>query len=219
MVGKHKIIRFGRQQPADVTAKDIIIDPAGYARFQLITPQGSIAIKLAIMGEHNVMNALAAAAAALAVGVPLSTIKTGLEATVPVYKRLVIRKGHAGAIIIDDSYNANPMSVTAAIHILAQKSGEKILALGDMRELGPLAMQYHEQIGQTAKQLGINRLYAYGQLSAATVKAFGPQGQHFPNQSELIDALRAQLRPNVTVLVKGSLSTNMGKVVTALIEE
>lgn len=219
LVSPRQIVRFGRKQPADVTATAVTLNEAGCATFQLITPAGKTDIQLQIMGEHNIMNALAAAAAAQAVGASLMAIKAGLEQFVPVNKRLAVRKGQGGAVIIDDSYNANPLSVTAAIQILAQKKGEKVLAFGDMRELGENAELYHQQIGETARQQGIDRLYAYGKLSACTVKAFGANGFHFDAQTDLIDALRPRLKPGVTVLVKGSLSMAMSKVVSALVEE
>lgn len=212
-------IYFGIKNSAAFTAKDIHINEEGYASFRLYTPQGEIDIQLQIAGEHNVMNALAAAAAAQAVGASLAEIKAGLETAHPAYRRLVIHKGHAGATIIDDSYNANPLSVKAAIALLAKKAGEKIIALGEMRELGPAAASYHQEIGRVAKELGINHLYAYGQLNEFTVKAFGEQGFYFDDQTAMIDALRTQLNPDVTVLVKGSLSTQMDKVVKALLEK
>lgn len=219
LIGQRKMIQFGRMNAADVTAKAVQFDINGYAHFVLVTPSGEVSIQLQMLGEHNIMNALAAAAAALAVNAPLSAIKTGLETIQPVKKRLAIYPGKEGAIIIDDSYNANPLSVSAAIQLLAKKSGERILALGDMRELGPNAANYHQEIGAEAKRLGIDRLYAYGDLSEHTVKAFGKKGFHFNNQAALIDALQTQLKPGVTVLVKGSLSTRMSNVVAALVKE
>lgn len=215
----HRVIRFGRQHPAEFTAKEVSFDKNGYAQFILVTPAGETSLHLQIMGEHNVMNALAASAAAYAIGIPLKTIKAGLEAAEPVKKRLVIYHAANGAEIIDDSYNANPSSVTAAIQLLAKRSGKRILALGDMRELGPDAAKYHEQIGKTAKQYGIDQLFAYGDLSTHTVQAFGANGHHFATQPELITALKPTLTADVTVLVKGSLSTRMSQVVAALREE
>jgi UDP-N-acetylmuramoyl-tripeptide--D-alanyl-D-alanine ligase len=213
----HHTLTFGRKQPADVTARNLSFDAEGYPQFELVTPQGNTAIHLKILGEHNVMNALAATAAALAVGAPLTAIKAGLENAAPVYQRLVVHQGYQGATIIDDSYNANPLSMKAAIHILAQKKGEKILAVGEMRELGENAAQYHAEIGEEARRYKIDRLYAYGDLTAETVKAFGDQGYHFTDQASLIAALRPQLNSKVTVLVKGSLSTKMKNVVAALL--
>lgn len=217
-VGERKILSFGIHKPAEFTAKNIHINNEGYGDFLLSTPKGEVAIQLPILGEHNIMNALAAAAAAQTVGAPLTTIKKGLETFKPVYQRLVVEAGYAGATIIDDSYNANPLSVTAALHILAQKPGEKIFAFGEMRELGPDAPHYHQQIGETAKQLGIDGLYAYGGLTELTVRAFGAKGHYFAEQADLIKALRQQLHAGVTVLVKGSLSTGMKHVVAGLVK-
>ena len=219
LAGSHRIITFGRKNKADITAKNVRINAEGYAEFTLNTPQGEILIKLAIMGEHNIMNALAASAAAFSVGASLNAMKAGLEKAQPVYQRLVIHTSQQGATIIDDSYNANPLSVTAAIQLLAQKTGKKILAFGEMRELGPNAAQYHAEIGRTAKTLGIDRLYAYGNLTEATVNEFGANGFNFAEQEDLIKAIRSELHPNTTILVKGSLSTKMKNVVNALLEK
>lgn len=219
LAGSHRIITFGRKNKADITAKNIRINAAGYATFTLVTSQGETAITLAIMGEHNIMNALAAAAAAFSVGASLTAMQEGLEKAQPVYQRLVVHQSCEGATIIDDSYNANPLSVTAAIQLLAQKSGKKVLAFGEMRELGPNAAQYHGEIGHTAKKLGIDCLYAYGDLTQFAVKEFGEQGFNFSEQADLIAAIRKELQPNTTILVKGSLSTKMKNVVNALLEK
>lgn len=217
LVKQKKVISFGRNMTADITARDLEIDAQGYPNFVLVTPKGEIKISLSVLGEHNVTNALAAAAASYAVGAPLTAIQAGLAAMKPVKQRLITHKGLHGATVIDDSYNANPSSVKAAIQLLAKATGEKILALGEMRELGPDAPRYHEEIGREAKRLGIDRLYAYGTLTAFTVKGFGAQGFHFANQEEMIDALRRELRKDVTVLVKGSSSTKMNNVVAGLL--
>lgn len=219
LAGSHRVITFGRKNKADISAKNVMINAEGYAEFILVTPEGEAKITLAIMGEHNVMNALAAAAGALAVNASLTAIKAGLAKAQPVYQRLEIHTSKEGALIIDDSYNANPLGVTAAIKILAKKTGEKVLALGEMRELGPDAPQYHAQIGRTAKEMGVNRLYAYGNLTEFAVKEFGAQGINFAEQADLIKAIRAELQPNTTILVKGSLSTKMKNVVNALLKK
>lgn len=212
-----KTITFGHSKEADVSAQNIQIDDEGFANFDIIAGSQTLPVKLSITGEHNILNALAATAAAQALNIAPHHIQAGLKAAQPVYRRLVIHKTNQGATIIDDSYNANPLSVRAAIQLLAQKSGIKILALGDMRELGENAAQYHEEIGRAAKQSGIDRLYAYGTLSAFTVQAFGDQGYHFLDQHSLITAVQKELAPHVNILVKGSLSTEMNKVVAALL--
>lgn len=213
----HKIYYFGRSPAADFTAKRIHTQE-GFADFELITPQGNIHVQLKIAGEHNVNNALAAAAAAQTVGASLEAIKVGLEKAEPVNRRVVIYTAAVGATIIDDSYNANPLSVSAAIRLLAKKNGKKVLALGEMRELGHNAAFYHEQIGREAKNYGIDRLYAYGKLNEFTVKGFGAEGFYFEDQPALINAICGELNPDVTILVKGSLSTAMNRVVAALLE-
>lgn len=213
----HKIYYFGRSPAADVTAKRVRTND-GFAEFELITPQGNIPIQLKIAGEHNVTNALAAACAAQIVGASLEAIKNGLEKAEPVNRRVVIYTAPIGATIIDDSYNANPLSVSAAIRLLSKKNGKKILALGEMRELGDNAAFYHEQIGREAKNFGIDKLYAYGKLNEFTVKGFGAEGFYFEDQPALISAIRSELHPDATILVKGSLSTAMNRVVNALLE-
>ena len=171
------------------------------------------------MGEHNVSNALAASAAALALDIPMESIKRGLEAVVPVKGRLVERRGYNGAIIIDDSYNANPSSVLAAIKVLTSRIGESVLILGDMLELGPTSDQLHRTIGEEALRLGVSRLYCYGTHSQQAAAAFGKHGYHFDDQQTLVNTVKEYLHQNAVVLVKGSLSMRMSKVAQALLED
>ncbi len=215
-IGK-RVLHFSLTKPVDVYAKHIHINAEGKPRFTLFTPLGETRIQLPLLGQHNVANALAAATVAYAVNAPLTAIKAGLENATAVKKRLNIHRIANGVQIIDDSYNANPLSVQAAITTLAQYPGEKILVLGDMRELGENAEVYHQAIGTAAQHAGINRLYTYGNFSAAATTAFGAQAQHFTNQDALIAALKTQLSPSTTVLVKGSLSMGMSRVVEALL--
>lgn len=217
MVAPRQILRFSLSKPVAIHAKHIRVNDDGKADFTLVTPIGEVAIHLPLLGQHNVANALAAAAAAYAVNAPLTAIKAGLENTTAVKRRLNMYLTIHGAQLIDDSYNANPLSVQAAIHTLAQRPGEKIFVLGDMRELGENATAYHQEIGQKARQCGINRLYTYGQLSEAATLAFGEKAQHFTDQAALIEALKTQLTSNASLLVKGSLSMGMSKVVEALL--
>lgn len=217
LVTPRKILRFGIQQPADITAKNIMLDAHGKAQFTLVTPKGEIIIKLPILGMHNVANALAAAAAALAVDAPLTAIKTGLEAAPGVSKRLREYQSANGARIIDDTYNANPLSFKAAIEILANEKGEKILVLGDMKELGEKSADYHHELGEMARRLGIEKLYAYGEMSQLAAKSFGDQALHFADQAALINSLKNIINAKTTILVKGSRSMHMERVVEAII--
>lgn len=215
-----KLISFSLDKPAPIHAKQITIDADGKPHFILVTPSSQINIDLPLLGHHNVANALAAAAAAYVLNIPLSTIKSGLEKASAVTRRLKHYTAENGAYLIDDSYNANPLSVAAAINILAQRPGEKILVLGDMRELGEQTATAHREIGKKALEAGIDHLYTYGNSDNASVLAtqtFGDRAQHFTDQTALIALLKTSLLPSMSVLVKGSLSMKMDRVVKALI--
>jgi len=183
----------------------------------VVTPAGAIGVTLPLAGEHNVLNALAASAIAVALDVPLPTIKAGLEGAEHVKGRLLRHDLSAGWSVIDDSYNANPGSAAAAIATLALENGEAWLVLGDMKELGPEAARLHTDIGALAKARGIARLYSVGPLAQAASAAFGAGARHFSDQSALIEALRAELHAGVCCLVKGSRSSAMERVVAALL--
>jgi UDP-N-acetylmuramoyl-tripeptide--D-alanyl-D-alanine ligase len=207
-----RVVRFGLEHKADITAT---LDVRG---FILKTPLGSTTVALAQPGRHNVMNALAAAAIASALGAPLATIRAGLEAAPAVAGRLVRRKHTSGAVVIDDSYNANPGSFAAAIATLATERGDTILVMGDMAELGADAERLHAHVGALAKASGIHHLRAVGKLSRAAVDAFGTGATHFADQAALIAALRGEMRSGVVALIKGSRSSAMDRVVAALVE-
>jgi UDP-N-acetylmuramoyl-tripeptide--D-alanyl-D-alanine ligase len=217
MAGHCRIFTFGLDQPADVSAR-WHGDALG-STLQLQTPLGTAELKLTLAGRHNVMNALAATAAALAMGVGLEAVVAGLEGLQSVSGRLQIRQGLNGSTIIDDSYNANPTSLRAGIDVLASCAGQRYLALGDMGELGSESARLHSEAGSYARQAGIDRIYATGPLSARAVTAFGAGAHHFSEQQQLITALRADLAETVTVLVKGSRSSRMERVVAALTGE
>ncbi|MFT4179830.1 MAG: UDP-N-acetylmuramoyl-tripeptide--D-alanyl-D-alanine ligase [Thermomonas sp.] len=220
--GTHRVIRFGLEASADVTARDVRVDAEG-ARFVLVTPQGDADIMLAMPGRHNVRNALAASAIALALDVPLAVINEGLQAARPVGGRQVAHRLHSGATLVDDSYNANPGSLAAAIETLAtavasKAAAEAWLVLGDMRELGADEAGLHAQVGERAKAAGIARLYTLGPLSAHAAKAFGEGARTFDTHAALADALAADLRDGVRVLVKGSRGSAMDRIVKALLQ-
>lgn len=214
LAGTRRVIRFGLAATADVSAR---FDRDGAdSSFNLVYAGEMTRIDLPLQGRHNVFNALAAASLALAVNVPLATIKAGLESAVAVAGRTARRAHGSGAIIIDDSYNANPASFAAAIDTLAECEGQRILVIGDMRELGREARRLHAEIGELARHRGIDRLYAVGELSSAASRAFGEKARHFADQAALIEELRGELKPGRTLLVKGSRGSAMDKVVTAL---
>ena len=188
------------------------------------TPQGDFKVMLHVPGIHNVRNALAATAAALALKVEPAVIAAGLENFSGVAGRLQRKQALSGATVIDDSYNANPASLRAAIKVLCHAAGKKILVLGDMGELGIEAATLHAELGAEAKQLGVNQLFALGELSSFAVKEFGAGAQHFQRIEELLAALdaelkkeSAELRKDSTVLVKGSRFMRMERVVKYLV--
>ncbi|SEJ38310.1 UDP-N-acetylmuramoyl-tripeptide--D-alanyl-D-alanine ligase [Azotobacter beijerinckii] len=200
---------------ADFRARDIQPDARGCPAFTLQGPAGEARIQLNLLGRHNVANALAAAAAAHALGMPLVGIQSGLESLQPVKGRAVAQLAPSGVRVIDDSYNANPASMCAAIDILAGFSGHTVLVLGDMGELGAWAEEGHRQVGAYAAGK-VDTLYAVGPLMAHAVAAFGDKGRHFADQASLLEALRREQHPDTTILIKGSRSAAMDKIVSAL---
>jgi UDP-N-acetylmuramoyl-tripeptide--D-alanyl-D-alanine ligase len=215
LAGTRRVLRFGLANAAEVGA-EIIEQRADGSRFRLRMPQGDAEVNLALPGRHNVANALAAAAIALALEVPLPTIVAGLEQARAVAGRLRRVAMPGGWTLIDDSYNANPSSMAAGIATLALAGGERWLAIGDMAELGDDARALHAGVGAQARAAGIEHLLAVGPLSAAAVEAFGAGGEHFADQAALIAALRRGLRAGASCLVKGSHSAGMDRVVQAL---
>jgi UDP-N-acetylmuramoyl-tripeptide--D-alanyl-D-alanine ligase len=215
LVGARTILRYGLDHPADIGA-DIIEQRLDGSRFVLSTPHGDAEVALPLPGRHNIANALAAASIALALDVPLATIVSGLEQVPGVAGRLRPQVMAGGWTLIDDTYNANPSSMAAAIDTLALARGERWLVLGDMAELGVDARGLHAGIGSRARESGVDRLFAVGPLGRATVEAFGVGARHFDDQARLVAALRAELHAGVTCLVKGSRSAAMEQVVEAL---
>ena len=221
MTGGHRIVSFALRNPADVTAVSVESNGSPGCTFELRTPIGNVMIKLALVGRHNVMNALAAAAAALALDIPLAEIQVGLETVRPVDGRLAAVSGVHGVRLINDTYNANPGSLRAALDVLAAGSGKKILVLGDMGELGNAAAALHEQVGRQARVCGIDRLYTVGEFAGLAAGTFGQGGYHFGSHKSLIEGLLADLAADTavsrcTVLVKGSRMMQMERVVEAL---
>jgi len=213
LAGPRRRIEFGLDA-GDVTAQ-YRLHPLE-SEIVVRTPQGSAAATLAAPGLHNVRNALAAAAAAVALDVPPRAIADGLSRFGGVEGRLQKRASPQGATVIDDTYNANPDSVRAAIDVLAAAPGKRILVLGDMGELGGQAPRLHEEIGRYARAGNLDALYGLGELAAAAVREFGAGARHFADVDDLLHALGPELGPGVTVLVKGSRFMRMERVADAL---
>ncbi|MEG2805296.1 UDP-N-acetylmuramoyl-tripeptide--D-alanyl-D-alanine ligase [Stenotrophomonas sp.] len=211
-----RVLRYGLDHSADVGALAIRPSATG-SQFLLTSPAGNVEIALALPGRHNISNALAAASLALAAGIGLDQIAIGLARAEPVPGRQIAHTLPNGAVLIDDSYNANPGSLAAAIDALAGAKAEGWLVLGDMRELGPDGQALHAQAGHRARQAGLKRLYTLGPLSAAASAAFGDGGRHFADHDSLAAALADELHAGVRCLVKGSRGSAMDKIVKALL--
>ncbi|GMR01307.1 MAG: UDP-N-acetylmuramoyl-tripeptide--D-alanyl-D-alanine ligase [Gammaproteobacteria bacterium] len=212
-----KIISFSMQdESADIYARFIENN-----RYQIITDAEKADLTLSVPGKHNVMNALAAIAVTSSLGLSLQSIVSSLSAFENIQGRLSVKRSAVGYQLIDDTYNANPLSVTAAIDVLVsmheQVRGDAVLVLGDMAELGEDAEKLHGEIGEKAKSAGIQVLYATGKLSESTIDAFGENGFYFKNKNELIKALNKNLTADEVVLVKGSRSAAMEEVVERIL--
>lgn len=214
--GQHAVLTFSLDNAeADFHSSARHSDARGCPSFTLHGPEGEVSVQLNLLGTHNVLNALAAAAAAHALGVTLAGIQAGLNAVQPVKGRTVAQFAVNGARVIDDTYNANPTSMCAAIDILAGFAGRTVLVLGDIGELGAWAEEGHRQVGEYAVGK-VDALYAVGPLMSHAVAAFGAQGRHFANQPDLIEALAAEQGSTTTILIKGSRSAAMENIVAAL---
>ena len=217
-----RVVTFGVQRSADFSASEVRSSVAAEGfrtRFRLTAPQGSAAIELHLGGAHNIANALAAAAAAASAGATLAQIAAGLTRVRAVSGRLQFKQTSGGAWLIDDSYNANPSSVRAAIEVLSSLAGRRWLVLGDMAELGSFARDAHADIGEFARALGVERLYATGPLSAQAVASFGAGAQWFADGGALTAALTGALEtagPEVRLLIKGSRFNRLERLVAAL---
>ena len=214
LAGTRRIIDFAVVGDAVVTATYKL--HADGAQISMAIPAGLVDVRLKVTGLHNVRNALAAAACAFAAGVGAAALRAGLESFRPVSGRGVRLRSTTGARLIDDSYNANPDSVRAAIELLAACPGLRVLVLGDMGEVGDRGPEFHREIGAYARALGVDALYAIGALTPATVDAFGSGGKHLDGPESLIAALQGRIDASATVLVKGSRFMRMERVVTAL---
>ncbi len=214
MCGSRACLTFGLDRPADVSAR--WSSEVGRTRVVLLTPEGTGEVDLPLPGRHNVMNALAACAAALAFDISIESICCGLGKVHAIRGRLQPLTGPYDSQLIDDTYNANPASLKAGLEVLSEYSGAHWLVLGDMSELGVDEMRFHRDAGKLARRYGVTRLYATGERTRGSVDAFGENAYHFDDPEALAEALRGDLGPGITVLVKGSRSMRMERVVDAL---
>jgi UDP-N-acetylmuramoyl-tripeptide--D-alanyl-D-alanine ligase len=209
-----RILSFGLDPGADVHCT-YRAEPFG-SELTITAGARQFQVRLAAAGVHNVRNALAATACAVAIGIDVAAIQRGLETFAPVSGRLQRKRAANGACVIDDTYNANPDSVRAAIDVLAQAASPRILVLGDMGEVGSEGQRFHQEIGAYARACGIDRLLALGELTRAAVAAYGDGGRHYSELAALTPALAALATPAATVLVKGSRFMRMERVVQGL---
>ena len=214
---KHVITFSVQDESADVYAD--ITQTDGKTAIQIKTPLGNGVVQLAVPGRHNVMNALAAAAVTVALGVSLDDIIKGLDAFGGVSGRLATTYTSSGACIINDTYNANPQSLYAAMDVLAAREGDTWLVLGDMAELGDDKEELHRKAGEQARALGIRHLFATGDLARHAVESFGKDAQFFQDRQQLIEQLEQGITGDSVVLVKGSRSMGMEQIVNALLDE
>jgi UDP-N-acetylmuramoyl-tripeptide--D-alanyl-D-alanine ligase len=214
-----RVLSFGLRPEADFSAAALRfeVDAMDFAsRFRLHCPLGEVDITLALAGRHNVRNALAAAAAATSAGATLEDVAAGLGAMRAVKGRLQLRRTRAGGWLIDDSYNANPSSARAGLEVLSELPGRRWLVLGDMAELGEFADSSHRELGELARALGVERLYAFGPLAALAADSFGAGAERYRDAAQLTRALDAAITPEVRLLIKGSRVSRLERVVEAL---
>lgn len=214
LAGSHNKIYFGLGNNTDVTT-EWKVGPHG-SDLSVTTPEQSFNTQLPLPGKHNVMNALAAIAACTAAGIPVDAIKEGLESMQSVKGRLQLKAGINGSQVIDDTYNANPGSLNVALDVLKTFSGQHYLALGDMGELGEESQLLHEQAGKQAKESGVQRLFTLGPLAELAAKTFGQGAESYQRHEELVAKLKNEMHEQITLLVKGSRSMHMEKIVEAV---
>jgi UDP-N-acetylmuramoyl-tripeptide--D-alanyl-D-alanine ligase len=215
MAAGRSVVRFGLSGEADVRAADWKGDISG-SDIELITPEGGASFRLPLPGRHNVMNALAAAACAVALGIAPQRIAQGLAAVHAVHGRWESLPGIHGIRLIDDTYNANPGSLHVALELLSRADGETWLVLGDMGELGEGGEQLHRGVGEEARQAGVKRLFTLGELARQAALAFGEGAEAFTDLDALNRRLVEVVHQGLIILVKGSRAMHMERVVQAL---
>ena len=217
---EREVVTVGMKADSQWRGTVVKYDSYQYPLCEVITPGASFTFTLPLIGDHNVLNALSASAGAYAVGASLGAIKKGLESSHNETQRLAVYPLSGGATLIDDSYNANPQAMMAALQLLRRYEGYKIVVMGDMNELGEKAVYYHETVGKQARSAGVNLLYTLGDLSRHTAAAFGESGYHFDGVDPLLEALKPYVQEaNTVLLVKGSRSMALERIVQPLLEE
>lgn len=210
LLKKQRVVRFGLSSEAEVRAT------MAESNVALGIQEQTRPLNLQLPGRHNLSNGLAASAAAFGLGIDIDTIVSGLEAAVMPPGRLSVCNGVGGIRLIDDSYNANPSSLEAALEVLASCDGRKWLALGDMAELGEEAERWHKDVGISAKNKGVEKLFTVGELAAGAAASFGTEARHFQTLAAMTDYLTPRARSGIVLLVKGSRSAGMERLVEAL---
>ncbi len=221
LAGSRRVISFALDSSADVTALNIkssIRNDAFVTEFTLRVEQQSLPVALQLAGRHNVQNALAASAAALAMGIDLEQIRQGLELVQPVTGRLQLLRGRRSCLVIDDTYNANPASLQAALDVLLSCGRESWVVLGSVGELGEDSKALHEQMGEVIKSMRVARLLATGPDAEHTVRVFGKGALFFASQSDLIASLLEQVQGHEAILIKGSRARQMERVAAAVVD-
>lgn len=209
-LAKRKCIAFGFHASAQVRA---VLD---HGQCGLLIDGRLYPLQLSLLGDHNCHNAAAAAAAAYAAGADGKDIAAGLNKVQAVAGRLCPLNGPKGSRLLDDSYNANPDSLSAALDVLSKIQGEHWLALGDMQELGDDETRYHRECGQTIRRQGVQRLFTVGSLAREANRSFGPSARHFDTVEDMAECLQAAIHRDVTLLVKGSRAAGMDRLVSLL---
>jgi len=218
LLPEQKLMTFSVTNDADLSASNIIRNEQSTV-FDICHLGKSKTVEMSLMGQHNISNALAASAAAIALGASLDDCAVGLSEVTATAGRLKVLKGLAGSRIIDDSYNGNPSSILAAADVLSEFSGRKVLILGDMAELGPESKNIHLDLGSKLKSAGIDQVLTVGKLSAYISESYGGDSLHFNSKQALSSFIETQLNSNFVVLIKGSRSAGMEDVVARLVEE
>jgi UDP-N-acetylmuramoyl-tripeptide--D-alanyl-D-alanine ligase len=208
-----RVVSFGFSPEADVRGA---VTPEGW---RIATNSGAFTYAPRVRGEHNLRNAMAACAAACALDVPVEAMRAGLAEFAGVPGRLQRRRGPGTSLVIDDSYNANPESMRAALRVLAEERARKVFVMGDMGELGAMSGALHAEIGTHAREAGVDALLAIGEASRAAVAAFGAGARHFDDIEALREAARAEAAAGAAILVKGSRFMQMERVADALAGE
>lgn len=198
-------------------ASEIDLSKVGEVAFNLHTPKGSASIQLEMMGEHNIANAVSAAALAIEAGASLDDVVKGLAGLKPIDGRLKLRDGISGCVLIDDTYNASPDSFYSAIDALMSFAGRKILIAGDMKELGGESEESHLNVGRYAKKAKVDEFWATGEMSKWSAQAFGSRAKHFENQNDLVEQCRSAAEQDVVFLVKGSRGAMMENIINELL--